>query len=105
MKARAGLVLLVLFSLSCANNSTIVPLDAIQFHFQPHEKNLWSRAANLSYSIDRSDALYKNESLQTFLNEVLNNLVAPYQNTPAEFNVRIILDPFFNAFALPNGRI
>jgi predicted Zn-dependent protease len=69
------------------------------------EKRLWKRASEEQHDIDRSGLLYEDEALERYVNEVARKLEPPEIYAVIPFKVKVIKNPYLNAFALPNGAV
>jgi predicted Zn-dependent protease len=69
------------------------------------EKRLWNRANEEERDLDRSGLLYKDDTLERYVNEVARKLQPPEIYAVIPFKVKIIKNPYLNAFALPNGAV
>lgn len=55
--------------------------------------------------MDRSGLLYEDEALERYVNEVARKLEPPEIYAVIPFKVKVIKNPYLNAFALPNGAV
>lgn len=69
------------------------------------EKRLWKRANEEQHDMDRSGLLYEDEALERYVNEVARKLEPPEIYAVIPFKVKVIKNPYLNAFALPNGAV
>ncbi len=69
------------------------------------EKRLWKRASEEQHDMDRSGLLYEDETLERYVNEVAKKLEPPEIYAVIPFKVKVIKNPYLNAFALPNGAV
>ncbi|MDD1750531.1 MAG: M48 family metalloprotease [Methanothrix sp.] len=69
------------------------------------EKRLWKRASEEQHDLDRSGLLYKDEALERYVNDVARKIQPPEIYAVIPFKVKVIKNPYLNAFALPNGAV
>jgi len=100
----AGPLLAAVLLAGCASTN-LAPLTGASTTLEDDEQRLWRRSEEEQRALDRSGLLYRNEELETYLNEVARRLQPPevYQQIP--FRVRVLSNPRLNAFAFPNGVI
>jgi predicted Zn-dependent protease len=75
------------------------------FLAQTDEKMLWEQAAKEQAVLDGSGMLYKNDALEKYLNQVARSMQPPDLSAELTFQIKVIKDPYLNAFAFPNGVI
>ena len=66
------------------------------------ERRLWARSDEEISKIDRSGFLYEDRELEKYVNAVARKIQGM---KAAAITVKVIKDPYVNAFAYPNGRI
>lgn len=70
------------------------------------ESRLWVDARDLETRIDESGLLYEDRALQPYLGEVARRLAAAnLDSSTLTPRIKIIQNPFLNAFALPHGTV
>jgi predicted Zn-dependent protease len=67
------------------------------------EKRLWLRSTEEEKILDESGFLYRDEKLQDYLTRIAEKLRPEEAPDRLSFKVRIIKNPYLNAFAFPNG--
>lgn len=104
MKRLRTLVLLLALG-GCAATDLPPVSDEAAFRVARDEKRIWLQAWQETDAIDRSGMLYEEAELEAYVNSIARRLQPPsvYRNIP--FAIRIIRDPYLNAFAFPNGMI
>jgi predicted Zn-dependent protease len=85
----------------CATTS--LPPVRQDFRFEEDERRLWLRSEEEQKVINRSGVIYKDEELETYLNEIAIKLQPPEIITHIPFKVFIIKNHLLNAFIYPNG--
>lgn len=55
--------------------------------------------------LEESGLIYKDDGLETYLNDIARKLRASEASRAVSFKIRVIKNPSLNAFALPNGAI
>jgi beta-barrel assembly-enhancing protease len=68
------------------------------------EKRAWKNTKELENQIERAGLLYQNPSLEEYLQSIADRLIPP-STLPVGtgLQIKIIRNPFLNAFALPDG--
>jgi beta-barrel assembly-enhancing protease len=100
-------VCIFFFFVSC---STTPPLKSIytdtNITLSETESNLWKDAESFQKSLDDSDMKYPVAGMENYLNRVLFSLIHEKEIIRKyKPHVKILKNPFLNAFALPNGTI
>ena len=101
MKPARALLISVLLAGCAATN--LAPLTGAGTALEPDEQRLWRRSEEEQRALEASGLLYRNDELETYLNQVARRLQPPavYERIP--FRVRVLSNPRLNAFAFPNG--
>lgn len=75
--------------------------------FMPEEdeKGLWLRSGETQKVLDNSGFLYSDPELDTYLDSIARKLLDPVVFTQIPLKVRVIKNPYLNAFSMPNGLI
>jgi len=104
--ARQLLVTFALLWLILAACSTpgLPPLDE-NFMTTEDERLLWRQSEREQTILDTSGLIYEHAEIEAYLNQIAARLRPP--DTPADliFRIKIIKNPYLNAFAFPNGVI
>ena len=69
------------------------------------EKRLWLQAEQEQALLEASGIIYENQKLDHYLQQIIAKIAPPDAKKKLTFRVRVITDPFLNAFAFPNGVI
>ncbi len=103
---RAAAALSALFALlaGCAT-TTLPPVSGKEFAFEGDEQRIWTRSEEIEESIGKSGWLFRDESLEEYLNGVAGKLVPPEVGDRIPFRVFVIRDYRLNAFAFANGAV
>lgn len=80
-------------------------IDGAQFVPEYDERAMWDRATNLDEEIQRRKLTFDDAELQRYLDGVTARLLSESHASGAPVRVRVLRDPFLNAFALPNGTV
>ncbi len=91
---------------SCASTN-LPPIGAVR-PFQPEndEQQAWQDSKQIEMEIEKRGLLYKDAGLEQYLNGIAGKLVdQSVKDAGVEPRVMVILNPFLNAFALPDGAI
>jgi beta-barrel assembly-enhancing protease len=102
---RLVVFLALLASLSGCATTSLPPVTDKDFVFGEDEKRLWNRAEEEEQALAKSDTLYRDRELESYLNSVARKLepAAAYERIP--FRILVLNNPYCNAFTLPNGYI
>jgi predicted Zn-dependent protease len=98
-----GLILLAGLC-SCATTN-LPPVISGEFAFEEDETRIWRRSEEEQESLAESGLEYQDEELKAYLNDIGKKLQPPevYERIP--FEIRVLQNPYSNAFAYPNGAI
>jgi predicted Zn-dependent protease len=100
------IALLLLLILSGCATTSLPPITSSTFAtLEEDEKGLWRRSEEEQGIINRSDLIYKDEELENYLNEIARKLTPPEVLNYIQFKVKVIKNPYLNAFSYPNGVI
>lgn len=103
MKTQISALLLCVVLTGCASTS-LAPISKDTV-LEDDEKRLWLRAGEEQRDLDRSGLLYQDEALERYLNDVARKLQPDDVYKVIPFKVKVINNPYLNAFALPNGAV
>lgn len=95
--------MICLFAGSCS--TTPPPSLEADLNTAQDEKSLWRLAAEEQALLESSGVIYRDQALEDYLHQIANNLQPLEVRQKYNFRIRIIKDPFLNAFAFPNGVI
>lgn len=98
-----ALLLIIIFSIGCATPK-LPPLSRNTV-LEEDEKRLWTRAEEEQKILNTGGLLYKDEELENYVNSIARKLQPPETLSIAPVRVKIIKNPYLNAFAYPNGVI
>jgi len=99
-------IIAILFALvSCATTSLpSIGSGGKSFQMKEDEKVVWQNANKIERLIDGSEIAYKDDSLESYLDEVARKLVPRDSNDQTSHpRIKVIKSPLLNAFALPHG--
>jgi predicted Zn-dependent protease len=97
---------LILFTGLCSCATTnLPPVTSGEFTFEEDEARIWRRSEEEQESLAKSGLEYRDEKLKVYLNDIGKKLQPPdvYERIP--FEIRVLQNPYSNAFAYPNGII
>ncbi|HEU0265870.1 MAG TPA: M48 family metalloprotease [Geobacterales bacterium] len=105
MRQLLGAWALLIFLSGCATTN-LPPIGASgKFTPEEDEKRLWKRSEEEQRSLSKSGFLYEDQELESYLNEVARKVQPPELRSQLPIRVRVIKNPYLNAFAFPNGVI
>jgi predicted Zn-dependent protease len=67
------------------------------------ERHLWEAARQEQRHLHQSGLIYQDPILESYLNTIADKLAVQVRGSGKPFRVRIIKNPFLNAFTYPNG--
>lgn len=104
--ARATLLAFALVVAVSACAATNVP-PVMQSDFRPDadEASLWEFARKLDAHFDASPLPYRDEAVEQTLEKTTQRLLPHLGAADVAVRVRVLRDPYLNAFALPNGSV
>ena len=94
---------LLILALGCTAMKPVLVTDNVLA--QVDEKMLWEQSEKEQAAIDSSGVLYENETLEKYLNQVARSMQPQDISSELTFKIKVIKDPYLNAFAFPNGVI
>ncbi|MBM4299203.1 MAG: hypothetical protein FJ143_15815 [Deltaproteobacteria bacterium] len=101
-----GLVVLMalLSATSCASVESFTARGSVDL--AEDERRIWNRGLEEAQRLDASGRLYENKELLDYVNGVAAKLLPEnLRGAGLQLRIRIIRNPFLNAFALPHGAI
>ena len=103
MKRSIAIIGLLLLVCACTVPDKMPVRDGLLVN--DDEKALWQKALEEQKILNNSAMIYQDSQLEKYLNAVVRRLQP--RDLPAELSFKIIViqDPYFNAFAFPNGVI
>lgn len=93
-----------LLAAACAQ-TRVAPADGSAFRLEEDERGLWRKAQEVEARFESSEIVYRDPALETYLDEVAHRLQPPPVFAAIPFRIRVVRNPYLNAFTLPNGRI
>jgi len=102
---KAVLPLLICFIVVGCATTSLPPVTTGGFVFEDDEKRLWLRSEEEQEVLNDSGLIYEDEELEVYLNEIAKKIQPPEIFEHISFNVKVIENPYLNAFAFPNGII
>jgi predicted Zn-dependent protease len=91
-------------ALACANTN-VDPIGQAAFAPEEDEAELWTEARQIDAKLQGGKFLVHDAELESYLNGVAARLLASSAKTMPPVQIHVLLDPYANAFALPNGSI
>jgi len=105
MKIRITGFSLVAFFLAACESTNIAPVGSPEAQLEQDERRIWSRAIEEEDILDHSGFVAHIPGVEAYLSGVLSDLHPGVLPENARWQVKILVDPTLNAFALPNGVI
>lgn len=102
MKTKCAIAALVL--LGCATTK-LPPATASSFRLEEDERSLWRQAEEAEQRFEATGAVYSDAELESYLQDVAHRLEPASVWAAIPFRIRVVRNPYLNAFTLPNGRI
>ena len=104
MKKIFASFLLLVFA-SCSQHQKIDNVMSDQYKLEEDEKRIWARCAEEQEVIDGSGFIYEDKELTDYINKVGLSLFDKTVHNKIKFRIKIMRNPYSNAFAYPNGVI
>lgn len=101
---RVATLLLVVTLIGCAT-TRVTPITGADFKPDRDEIELWERAEKIDDLLHKARQVYDDQRLNEYLDGVANRLLPHFGAGDVKLRIRVLRDPFLNAFALPNGLI
>lgn len=95
----------IVFALTACASSTVAPIRDASFVPANDERELWEQATALDDALEKLGVVYEDAELTAYLENVGARLLAANDTRGVSIRVRVLKDPYLNAFALPNGSI
>jgi len=105
MNWKHGILILVFLFFAQACATTSLPPISQTIQLEEDEKRLWARAAEEQKALERSGLIYRDQALETYLNQVVAKLQPPEVASPLSFKVKVLKHHLLNAFIFPDGTI
>jgi predicted Zn-dependent protease len=103
MKRAAAIIAIFLLVCGCAVAERKPASDGLLAN--DDEKLLWQQAQAEQKALNDSALIYRDNQLEAYLNSVVRRLQPPDLPSRLSFKIVVVRDPYFNAFAFPNGVI
>jgi len=100
---RRAATLAALLATACATTK-LPPATQSGFSLEDDEKGLWRQAEEAETRFESGGIVYADADLEAYLDEVARKL-DPSGFAAIPFRIRVVRNPYLNAFTLPNGRI
>jgi predicted Zn-dependent protease len=104
-KRRYFLLLLMICLVVGSCSTTPPPLPEQDLNAADDENRLWQRAAEEQAIFESSGIIYRDPALEDYLHSIADKLQPLDVRKKYNFRIRLIKDPYLNAFAFPNGVI
>ncbi len=89
---------------ACATTS-LQPVRDSNFVMEEDEKRMWARVEEEQKKLDASGDLYRETELESYLTGIARKLQPAAVLRAIPFRVRVVKNPWLNAFAMPNGAL
>ncbi len=105
MRRAPLLAFLSLLLAACASTELQPVSQATDFKPEDDEQRLWLRASEEAAALNGSGLIYEDGELEAYLNQVAQKIQPAEVRARIPFKIRVIKNPFLNAFAFPHGPI
>jgi len=106
MKKALFLLLLAVAALSGCASTNLAPVSSNgNFRIEEDEKRIWLRSEEEERDLNRSGLLYEDKELEAYLNDIARKLQPPAVYKSIPFKIKVIKNPYLNAFTYANGVI
>ena len=102
MRRLVGTVALA--AMGCVTTA-LPPATVSGFRLEDDERSLWRQAEEAEAQFESGGVVYPDADLETYLNDVARRLEPPEVFAAIPFRIRVVRNPYLNAFTLPNGRV
>ncbi len=99
----AVLTLLSCFLVAGCATTSLPPVATGHFMFEDDERRLWLRSEEEQEVLNNSGLIYEDEGLEVYVNEIAKKIQPSETFERIPFKIKVIENPFLNAFAFPNG--
>jgi predicted Zn-dependent protease len=89
----------------CGCSTTQKPAASVPYSIYEDEKLLWHKAAEEQQVFDDSGLIYRDRKLDEYINSIVRKLQPQPAFSDLPIRVKILKNPYLNAFAYPNGVI
>ncbi len=91
---------------SCASTNLPAIGSGKSFQLEEDEKQAWRDSERIEHLYEKSGFLFKDQELEDYLNALAERLIdLAVLDTGIKPRIKVVQNPFLNAFALPNGVI
>ena len=97
-------LLLISFFAACCSTTPPPSLEG-ELNVAEDERRLWQRAAQEQALLEGSGIIYREPALEAYLHQIAEKLQPLEVREKYNFRIRLLRDPYLNAFAFPNGVI
>jgi len=101
---RTSLALAGLLATACAQ-TRLAPASGNAFRLEEDERGLWRQAEEAEARFESGGLVYADAALEAYLDEVAHRIQPASVFAAIPFRIRVVRNPYLNAFTLPNGRI
>lgn len=84
--------------------TSLPPLNRSALTLERDEEELWRQADKEAESYESGRQLFNDRQLDAYLDGIARRLLPPERQGRAVLRVRVVRNPYLNAFSLPNGR-
>jgi beta-barrel assembly-enhancing protease len=95
---------IALLSAACAQ-TRLAPVSGNAFQLEEDERSLWRQAEAAEARFESGGVVYSDAALEAYLDEVAHRIQPAAAFAAIPFRIRVVRNPYLNAFTLPNGRI
>ncbi len=85
--------------------TNLPPVTSNDFTFEEDERRIWLRSEEEEEKIEASGLIYQDAALEAYLNAIGRKLQPPAVYEKIPFKIKVLRNPYSNAFAYPNGAV
>jgi len=97
------LAIVALLAAGCASTQLAPVSSGVQL--EQDERTLWHQAEQAETRFEAGGAVYADAQLEAYLDEVAHRIEPAPIFASIPFRIRVVRNPYLNAFTLPNGRV
>src|SRR5919108_5485435 len=100
---RISAAIAALLASGCASTQLAPVSSGVQLEHD--ERTLWHQAEQAETRFEAGGAIYADAEVEAYLDQVARRIEPPSVFATIPFRIRVVRNPYLNAFTLPNGVI